>query len=96
MYTRHNPTSPPPPPSNNPPIKFPRDVLMIGRRIKTTGITVLRAEPSKGEDWWVCRCPCGREFVAHGWGVRHGRTRNCGSDEHNEQPRGHQVLVSAI
>jgi PRTRC genetic system ThiF family protein len=41
---------------------------MIGRRIKTTRITVLRAEPSKGQDWWVCRCPCGREFVAHGWG----------------------------
>jgi ribonuclease HI len=55
---------------------------MIGRTIKTTGITVLRAEPSKGEDWWLCRCPCGREFVAHGWGVRHGRTRDCG--EHGE------------
>jgi ribonuclease HI len=55
---------------------------MIGRRIKTTGITVLRAEPSKGEDWWVCRCPCGREFVAHGWGVRHSHIRNCG--EHGE------------
>ena len=55
---------------------------MIGRTIKTTGITVLRAEPSKGQDWWVCRCPCGREFVAHGWGVRHGHTRNCG--EHGE------------
>jgi ribonuclease HI len=51
---------------------------MIGRTIKTTGITVLRAEPSKGKDWWLCRCPCGREFVAHGWGVRHGRTRDCG------------------
>jgi len=60
----------------------PRDALMIGRTIKTTGITVLRAEPSKGQDWWVCRCPCGREFVAHGWGVRHGHTRNCG--EHGE------------
>ena len=60
----------------------PRDALMIGRRIKTTGITVLRAEPSKGEDWWVCRCPCGREFVAHGWGVRHSHIRNCG--EHGE------------
>ena len=60
----------------------PRDALMIGRSIKTTRITVLRAEPSKGKDWWVCRCPCGREFVAHGWGVRHGRTRNCG--EHGE------------
>lgn len=58
---------------------------MIGRTIKTTKITVLRAEPSKGNDWWVCRCPCGREFVAHGWGVRHGRTRNCG--QHGEQRR---------
>jgi len=57
---------------------------MIGRRIKTTGITVLRAEPSKGEDWWVCRCPCGREFMAHGWDVRHGHTRDCG--EHGKQP----------
>jgi kynurenine formamidase len=44
----------------------PRDALMIGRTIKTTGITVLRADPSKGKDWWLCRCPCGREFVAHG------------------------------
>ena len=44
----------------------PRDALMLGRTIKTTRITVLRAEPSKGKDWWVCRCPCGREFVAHG------------------------------
>ena len=51
---------------------------MIGRTIKTTRITVLRAEPSNGQDWWVCQCPCGREFVAHGWDVRHGRTRNCG------------------
>jgi len=47
----------------------PRDALMLGRTIKTTGITVLRAEPSRGKDWWVCRCPCGREFIAHGWGV---------------------------
>ncbi len=43
---------------------------------------MLRAEPSKGQDWWVCRCPCGREFMAHGWDVRHGRIRNCG--EHAE------------
>ena len=64
-----------------------RDALMLGRTIKTTGVTVLRAEPSRGKDWWVCRCPCGREFVAHGWNVRHGRTRNCGSDEHTAQPR---------
>jgi hypothetical protein len=63
---------------------------MIGRTIKTTRISVLRAEPSKGEDWWVCRCPCGREFVAHGWGVRHGRTGDCGEHaEHaTEQPQG--------
>jgi ribonuclease HI len=60
----------------------PRDALMTGRTIKTTGITVLRAEASRGNDWWVCRCPCGREFVAHGWGVRHGRTRDCG--QHGE------------
>ena len=62
----------------------PRDSLMIGRTIKTTGITVLRADPAKGSDWWLCRCPCGREFVAHGWGVRHGHTRDCG--EHGGQP----------
>jgi len=74
----------------------PRDALMLGRTIKSTGITVLRGEPSKGKDWWVCRCPCGREFVAHGWGVRHGRTRNCGSDEHEVQPREHQVAVFAM
>jgi hypothetical protein len=42
----------------------PRDALMLGRTIKTTGITVLRADLAKGKDWWVCRCPCGREFVA--------------------------------
>jgi len=63
----------------------PRDTLTLGRTIKTTGITLLRADPSKGNDWWVCRCPCGREFVAHGWDVRQGHTRNCG--EHGEQPR---------
>jgi ribonuclease HI len=63
----------------------PRDALMIGRTIKTTRITVLRAESSKGQDWWLCRCPCGREFEAHGWDVRHGHTRDCG--EHGEQPR---------
>ena len=66
----------------------PRDALMLlGKTNKTTGITVLRAEPSKGKDWWVCRCSCGREFVAHGWNLRHGRTRNCGSDEHTAQPK---------
>jgi ribonuclease HI len=77
----------------------PRDALMLGRTIKTTGITVLRAAP-KGKDgtstkgdWWVCNCSCGGEFIAHGWGVRHGHTRNCGSDEHKVQPREHQVLV---
>jgi hypothetical protein len=74
----------------------PRDALMLGRTIKTTGITVLRAEPSKGSDWWLCRCRCGREFVAHGWGVRHGHTRNCGSDEHKVQSREHQVAVLAM
>ncbi len=68
----------------SPPANDPHDALMLGRTIKTTKITVLRAEPSKGQDWWVCRCPCGREFVAHGWDVRHGRTRDCG--EHSEQP----------
>ena len=31
----------------------PRDALMLGT-IKTTGITVLRAEPSRCKDWWVC------------------------------------------
>ena len=72
---------------NVPTRQDPRDALMLGRTIKTTGITVLRAEPSRGKDWWVCRCPCGREFVAHGWNVRHGRTRNCGSDEHTAQPK---------
>ena len=60
----------------------PRDDLMLGRTIKSTGITVLRGEPSKDKDWWVCRCRCGREFIAHGWVVRHGHTRNCGSGDH--------------
>ena len=64
----------------------PRDASMIGRTIKTTRITVLKADPSRGPDWWLCRCWCGREFVAHGWGVRHGRTRNCGSDEQTAHP----------
>lgn len=71
----------------------PRDALMIGRNIKTTGITVLRAEPLKGKDWWVCRCSCGSEFIAHGWNVRHGHTRNCGSEVHKVQPEEHQVLA---
>src|ERR1017187_6419077 len=43
----------------------PRDDLMLGRTIKTTGITVLRAAPSRGSDCWICKCLCGREFVAH-------------------------------
>ena len=73
----------------------PRDKSMLGRTVKTTGITVLRAAP-KGGDWWVCKCPCGREFVAHGWNVRHGRARNCGSDEHKARPRELQVLASAM
>jgi hypothetical protein len=34
----------------------PRDALMLGRTFKTTGINVLRADPAKGKDWWVCRC----------------------------------------
>jgi len=72
----------------------PRDALMLGRTIKTTGITVLRADP-KGKDWWVCKCRCGKEFVAHGWGVRHGHTRHCGSDEHKVQPKEHQVAAVA-
>jgi ribonuclease HI len=71
--------------SSSLPTNDPRDALMLGRTIKTTRITVLRAEPSKGQDWWLCRCSCGREFVAHGWDVRHGRTRNCG--EHGKQPQ---------
>jgi ribonuclease HI len=74
----------------------PRDALMIGRTIKSTGITVLRADPSRGADWWICRCSCGREFVAHGWNVRHGRTRNCGSEEHRVQPNQHPVTVLAM
>ena len=63
-----------------------RGKSMLGRTIKTTGITVLRAA-CKSNDWWVCKCPCGKEFIAHGWNVRHGHTRNCGSAEHTEQPK---------
>ena len=77
-------------------ITDPRDALMLGRTIRTTGITVLRAEASKGRDWWVCRCRCGREFVAHGWNIRHGRTRDCGGDEHNVLSRGLQPTVCAV
>ena len=71
----------------------PRDSSMIGRTIKTTGITVLRADPSRGSDWWLCRCWCGREFVAHGWGVRHGRTRHCGGPDHETQLQDHPVAA---
>ena len=73
-----------------------RDALMIGRTIKTTGITVLRADPSKGSDWWVCRCSCGREFLTHGWGVRHGRTRNCGGLDHEVQPQDPSVASTTM
>ena len=68
----------------------PRDKSMLGRTVKTTGITVLRAA-AKGSDWWVCKCSCSREFTAHGWNVRHGRARNCGSDEHTAQ---HKPLLN--
>jgi len=71
----------------------PRDALMIGRTIKSTRITVLRGELSEGKDWWVCKCPCGREFVAHGWDVRHGRTRHCGGPDHEVQPQDHPVAA---
>jgi len=74
----------------------PRDALRLGMTIKSTGITLLRGDPSKGKDWWVCKCRCGREFIAHGWNVRHGRTRNCGSDEHKVQPREYQALAFAV
>ena len=30
----------------------PPDARMIGRTIKTTGITVLRGDASRGSDWW--------------------------------------------
>jgi ribonuclease HI len=42
----------------------PRGALVLGRTIKATGRTVLRAAPN-GKDWWACKCPCGREFIAH-------------------------------
>jgi ribonuclease HI len=74
----------------------PRKKSMLGRTIKTTGITVLRAAPSKKQDWWVCKCRCGREFTAHGWNVRHGRARDCGSNEHNVLSRGDQPTVLAV
>jgi ribonuclease HI len=73
--------------------KDPRDALMIGRTIKTTRITVLRADPSRGADWWLCRCSCSREFVAHGWGVRHGRTRHCGGPDHVMQLQDYPVAA---
>jgi len=76
---------------------------MFGRTIKTTGITVLRAAPQgsdgtscNGRDWWVCKCPCGREFIAHGWDVRHGRTRDCGGDEHNVLSMSLQPAMCAV
>jgi ribonuclease HI len=75
--------------------RAPRRKSMLGRTIKTTGITVQRAAP-EGNDWWVCKCQCRREFVAHGWNVRHGRTRNCGSNEHNVLSRGLQPTVCAV
>jgi ribonuclease HI len=71
----------------------PRDALMIGRTIKSTRITVLRADLSKGADWWICRCSCGREFVARGWDVRHGRTRHCGGPDHETQLQDHPVAA---
>jgi len=30
-----------------------RDGQMIGRKTNTTKITIFRAEPSKGKDWWL-------------------------------------------
>lgn len=96
------PTHEPPCTKQQVPHRHARDELMLGRTIKSTGITILRAAP-KGKDgtspkgdWWVCRCPCGEEFVAHGWNVRHGRTRNCGSDEHSVQPGEYQLPVLAM
>lgn len=73
-----------------------RDARMIGRTIKTAGITVLRGDAFRGSDWWVCERSCGREFMAHGWGGRHGHTRHCGSEEHKVQPIGHRVAAFAM
>lgn len=87
---------PPSPPLHIEMKQDPRDDLMLGRTIKTTGITVLRANPSRGSDWWICKCLCGREFVAHGWNVRHGRIRNCGGNEHNVYSPGYQAQVLAM
>lgn len=80
----------------------PRDARMIGRMIKTTGIMVLRAAPQGSDgtptkwDWWVCKCLCSREFIAHGWNVRHGRARDCGGDVHNVLSRRLQPTVCAV
>ena len=46
----------------------PRDALMLGRTIKTTGITVLRAEPSKGRLVGLPYPRVGSELRCTNWG----------------------------
>jgi hypothetical protein len=43
---------------------------------------------------WLCKCPSGKEFVAHEWNIRQGRSRNCGSAEHKVQSRSIKSLYS--
>jgi hypothetical protein len=69
---------------------------MIGRTIRTARITVLRKDSSGSSDWRVCRCSCGREFIANGSDVKHGYTRNCGSDERKVELKEHKGAVFEI
>lgn len=45
-------------------------------------LTVLRRygvkKPSGNGAYWLCKCDCGNEYVAHGIKLRNGNTRSCG------------------
>jgi len=42
-------------------------------------LTVISRESNKGNKArWLCICDCGRQSIAHGYDLRHGKHRSCG------------------
>ena len=42
-------------------------------------VVIALSEPYKGrKDTWLCKCDCGNERIVYGFGLRNGRSTNCG------------------